>query len=80
MDPLTAFGAVSVTAMLVCYALEARDPGFVLAFAFACWCSALYGWLAGTWPFAVIELVWGVVAMRRFGLRLQARRRSRPTP
>jgi len=52
--------------MLVFYALEARSPAFVVAFAIACWLSALYGWLAGAWPFAVIELVWGVVAVRRF--------------
>ena len=74
MDPLTAFGALSVSAMLLFYALESRSPAFVLTFALACWSSALYGWLAGTWPFAVVELVWGVVALRRFAQRRRASR------
>jgi len=71
MEPLTVFGVASVGAMLLFYALEARSPWAILAFAFACWSSAVYGWLAGVWPFAVIEGIWGVVALRRF-----ARRRS----
>jgi hypothetical protein len=33
MDSLTVFGAVAVTAMLVCYTLESRSSIFVLAFA-----------------------------------------------
>ena len=66
MDALTVFGIASVGAMLVTYALEARSRWFVVAFALACWASALYGWLAGVWPFAIIEGVWGVVALVRF--------------
>lgn len=65
-DALTAFGVLSVTGMLVCYALEERSPWFVIAFAVACWSSALYAWLAGAWPFTLIEVVWRVVALRRF--------------
>jgi hypothetical protein len=66
MDSLTLFGFLSVAAMLVFYALEERSPSFLLAFAAACWAAAAYGWLAGTWPFAVVEAIWGVVALRRF--------------
>jgi hypothetical protein len=66
MDGLTLFGVASVGAMLLCYSLEERSPWAVLAFALACWSSAVYGWLAGVWPFAVIEGVWGAVALRRF--------------
>jgi hypothetical protein len=66
MDPLTLFGAASVGAMLLCYVLEPRSPWAALGFALACWSSAIYGWLAGAWPFTVIEAVWGVVALRRF--------------
>jgi hypothetical protein len=36
MDRLTLFGLFSVTAMLVCYALEKRSPWSVLGFAGAC--------------------------------------------
>jgi hypothetical protein len=32
LDALTAFGLFTVTAMLVCYALEYRRPWFVLPF------------------------------------------------
>jgi hypothetical protein len=69
VDPLTLFGLVSVGAMLACYALEERSPYFVLAFALACWAAAAYAWLAGTWPFTLIEAIWGVVALRRFARR-----------
>ncbi len=69
MDPLTLFGLVSVGSMLACYALEERSPYFVLAFALACWAAAAYAWLAGTWPFTLIEAIWGAVALRRFARR-----------
>jgi hypothetical protein len=69
MDPLTAFGLASVVAMLFCYAREERSPYFVLAFAIACWAAAAYAWLAGTWPFTLIEAIWGAVALGRFARR-----------
>ena len=66
MDGLTVFGAAAVTAMLALYALERRGREFVLASAVACIASSVYGFLAGTWPFGVIEAVWaGVAAGRR---------------
>src|SRR5215204_3994600 len=43
MDGLTVFGLVAVTAMVVCYALEARNPLFVLGFAGACALASVYG-------------------------------------
>jgi hypothetical protein len=63
---LTVFGACAVTFMMVMYALEPRHPGFVLAFAFGCVLSSVYGFLAGTWPFGVVELVWAAVALNRY--------------
>lgn len=69
MDLLTAFGALSVGAMLVFYALEHRSAGFVLAFAGACLASSAYGFLQGAWPFGVVELVWSGVALRRWSGR-----------
>ena len=66
MDPVTAFGVASVGAMLLCYVLEERSPLFIIGFAAACWSSAAYGWLAGAWPFTLIEGVWGLVALRRY--------------
>ena len=63
---LTAFGAAAVTFMMVMYSLESRGRGFVLAFACGCALSSTYGFLAGTWPFGVVEAIWAVVALRRY--------------
>jgi len=67
---LTAFGVLALTFMLVMYALERRSPRFVLAFAGGCALSSAYGFLAGTWPFGVVEIVWALVALRRYRRRL----------
>jgi hypothetical protein len=66
LDPLIVYGALAVTAMMLCYALEGRSPYFVLAFAAACVASSVYGFLQGAWPFGVVELVWSGVAFRRW--------------
>jgi hypothetical protein len=73
MDPLTLFGLVAVAAMLLFYALEDRSPHFLLAFAGACVLASVYGFLQGAWPFGLVELVWSVVALRRWQ---RARRRN----
>jgi hypothetical protein len=65
LDPLTAFGVASVSAMLLFYALERRGRIWIVAFALACWSSALYGWFAGAWPFTIVEGIWGFVALAR---------------
>ena len=69
----TIFGATVVTLMMIFYALESWSPWFTFAFGLSCLGSSLYGWLAGTWPFGVVEAIWAVVAMRKF---LLLRRRS----
>jgi hypothetical protein len=66
MDQLTAFGLFAVTAMVVTYALEARSPWFILAFAGACVLASVYGFLQGAWPFGVVEAIWSAVALRRW--------------
>ncbi|MSP22338.1 MAG: hypothetical protein EXR66_04885 [Dehalococcoidia bacterium] len=71
MNALTTFGALAVSAMLVFYALEARAPRYVLAFAAACLASSAYGLLAGAWPFGVVEAVWAGVAVRRWQVRIR---------
>jgi hypothetical protein len=63
---LTAFGAIAVTFMMVMYALEHRGRRFILAFAAGCVASSAYGFLAGTWPFGVVEALWAVIAIRRY--------------
>jgi hypothetical protein len=69
MDALTAFGLFAVTLMLLTYALEDRSPWFILAFAGACALGSVYGFLQGAWPFGVIEAIWAVVAVWRWGKR-----------
>ncbi len=63
---LTVFGVVVLTFMMLMYALEHRGPRFVLAFACGCVLSSSYGFLAGTWPFGVVELIWAGIALRRY--------------
>lgn len=66
MSGLTLFGAGAVSVMLLAYALEQRSAWWVLIFACACAASSTYGFLAGTWPFGVVEGVWALVAVRRW--------------
>ena len=63
---LTAFGAAAVTFMVCMYALERRHRRCILAFAFGCALSSTYGFLAGTWPFCVVEAIWTLVALNRY--------------
>jgi hypothetical protein len=66
MSVLSAFGLFAVTAMLVCYALEARSHWLILGFAAACCLGSVYGFLQGAWPFGVVEGIWAVVAFKRW--------------
>ncbi len=68
MSVLTLFGLFAVTAMVVTYALEKRSHWFILAFAVACALGSVYGFLQGAWPFGVVEIVWAVIAARRWWL------------
>jgi hypothetical protein len=63
---VTAFGVAALTFMMLMYALERRDERFVLAFACGCVLSSAYGFLAGTWPFGVVELIWAWIAFNRY--------------
>jgi hypothetical protein len=63
---LTVYGVIALSFMMAMYALERRGPLFVAAFALGCALSSVYGFLAGTWPFGVVEAVWVIVALRRY--------------
>ena len=63
---LTIYGAAAVTFMMLMYAFERRGRRFILAFACGCALSSAYGFLAGTWPFGVVELIWAAVALHRY--------------
>jgi hypothetical protein len=62
---LTVFGACAVTFMMLMYALERRGRRFILAFACGGALASAYGFLAGTWPFGVVEAIWAAIALRR---------------
>ncbi|HEY8797358.1 MAG TPA: hypothetical protein VIO85_05775 [Candidatus Dormibacteraeota bacterium] len=66
---VTVFGVGAVSLMMAAYAAEGRDRRFVLVFAIACLLSSAYGFLAGAWPFGVVEIIWSGVAMRRYQTR-----------
>ena len=68
MDKLTFFGLFTVTAMVVCYALEARSRWFILAFAVSCVLGSIYGFLQGAWPFGLVEAIWSLIAVGRWWL------------
>jgi hypothetical protein len=63
---LTLFGACALTFMMLMYALEQRGRRFVLAFAAGCLLSSSYGFLAGTWPFGIVEAIWAAIAVKRY--------------
>lgn len=68
-DGLTLFGLVAVSLMLAFYALEDVSPWFILAFAVACALASVYGFLAGAWPFGVVEAIWAFIAVKRWQKR-----------
>jgi len=66
LNPLTIFGLLAVTTMVVCYALEHRNRWFTAAFAGSCLLGSAYGFLQGAWPFGLVEIVWSAIAVRRW--------------
>jgi hypothetical protein len=66
MTPLSLFGLLAVSVMVACYAMERRHSGFILAFSASCLLASAYGFLQGAWPFGVVEIIWSVIAFRRW--------------
>lgn len=63
---ITVFGIVALATMMMFYAFEKRNRHFTLAFSLSCVLTALYGYLSGAWPFAVVELIWAGIAFKRW--------------
>jgi len=63
---VTIYGVCAVSFMISMYALERRGRPYVAAFALGCLLSSVYGFLAGAWPFGVVEIIWSGVALQRF--------------
>ena len=66
MTAVTIYGLCAVTFMMAMYALEGRGHPFILAFAVGGLLSSAYGFLVGAWPFGVVEIIWSLIAFRRF--------------
>lgn len=63
---ITIYGVCALSFMMAMYAMEKRGRQFVLLFALGCLMSSAYGFLAGAWPFGVVELTWSGIALRRW--------------
>lgn len=74
MDSLSLFGLFAILFMLLCYMMEERSPWWTLGFAAGCMLSSIYGFLQGAWPFGAVEILWTLIALRRWWL---ARMRQR---
>jgi len=46
--------------------IRTRGRPFNLLFAVGCLLSSVYGYLAGAWPFRVVEFIWSGIALRRW--------------
>ena len=68
-DSLTLFGLAAVSLMLLFYAFEDMSPWYVLGFAIACAMASVYGFLANTWPFGIVEAIWTFIALKRWQKR-----------
>lgn len=66
---VTVYGVLAVSFMMLMYAFEDRGKIFILGFAAGSVLSSVYGFLAGAWPFGIVELVWAGVALRRYQRR-----------
>jgi hypothetical protein len=66
MSWVTVYGVAALTFMMVMHWLEHRGPVFILGFALGCLLSSIHGFLAGAWPFGVLEAVWCLIAVRRY--------------
>ena len=60
------FGLLAVTAMVTMYALEKRSRVYVFGFAMSCAAASCYAILIHSWPFAAVEAIWAVIALRRW--------------
>lgn len=67
LSPVNIYGAIVLVIMMVFYFREPVGKIYTLLFGLTCFFSSSYGFLSGTWPFGVIELVWGVMTLRKYG-------------
>jgi hypothetical protein len=66
MSSIEAFGFTCVTMMFLSYLLEKKARAWRLVFAISCFGASTYAVLIGSIPFAIVEGLWGIVALRRW--------------
>ncbi|MHB8360463.1 MAG: hypothetical protein ACYDAO_06455 [Thermoplasmataceae archaeon] len=66
LSPLNLYGSAVLILMLIFYLREDKSTMFTFLFGVTCIGSSVYGFLAGTWPFGVIEAVWGIFSFNKF--------------
>ena len=71
------FGFLAVASMVTMYALEHRSHIYVLGFAVSCAAASLYAVFIHSWPFAAVEALWAIVALRRWE-RIRPRAEGNP--
>lgn len=59
-------GISAVAAMVLSYALEDKNPIFILIFAVSCAVAAFYAYLISSYPFMIAEGLWSLIAFRRW--------------
>ncbi len=68
MSITEAFGFTCVTMMFLSYLLDKRAKAWRLVFAISCFGASTYAVLIGSIPFAIVEGLWGIVALRRWAI------------
>ena len=66
---------IIVTLMMIFYVLETRFLWWTLVFSVSYLGTSIYGFLAGTWPFSVVEFIWCLLTLRKWYL-LYARKEN----
>ena len=64
-------GFAATSLMLLCYALEDRSTWFILDLR-QLRASGVYAFLQGAWPLGVVEVVFTIVALRRWRQRTRS--------
>ncbi len=72
LSALNVYGSIVLTVMMIFYLIEDRSPNYTLLFGVMCIGTSAYGFLAGTWPFGVIEVAWAGIAVRKY-LKIRSR-------
>jgi len=59
-------GIIAISIMVISYALQDRNPGYIALFSFGCATAAIYAVLINAYPFAIAESIWSLVAFSRW--------------